>query len=158
MLSNTFKSINIQMNINADYSQKVVINHHDLSWVASPEPGIERRMLDRLGDELAKATSISLDLNFRLILMNLVRRSWFWRVYLVMKLVTIQLAHTSWIHQDHHMRHLVSLAALFSWNSDTSVQIKSSERLLIQQRRLGIREWCQAFMSCRWCSKEVDLL
>ena len=95
MLSNTFKSINIQMNINADYSQKVVINHHDLSWVASPEPGIERRMLDRLGDELAKATSISLDLNFRLILMNLVRRSWFWRVYLVMKLVTIQLAHTS---------------------------------------------------------------
>ena len=48
------------MNINADYSQKVVINHHDLSWVASPEPGIERRMLDRLGDELAKATSIVL--------------------------------------------------------------------------------------------------
>jgi anti-sigma factor ChrR (cupin superfamily) len=46
------------MNINADYKQKVVINHHDLPWVPSPEPGIERRMLDRLGGEVAKATSI----------------------------------------------------------------------------------------------------
>lgn len=46
------------MNINADYSQKVVINHHDLPWIASPEMGVERRMLERLGDEVAKATSI----------------------------------------------------------------------------------------------------
>ena len=48
------------MNIHSDYSKRVVINHHDLSWVQSPESGIERRMLDRLGDELAKATSIVL--------------------------------------------------------------------------------------------------
>ncbi len=46
------------MNINADYSQRVVINHHDLPWNASPELGVERRMLERLGDEVAKATSI----------------------------------------------------------------------------------------------------
>jgi anti-sigma factor ChrR (cupin superfamily) len=46
------------MNINADYSQRVVINHHDLPWIASPEMGVERRMLERLGDEVAKATSI----------------------------------------------------------------------------------------------------
>jgi anti-sigma factor ChrR (cupin superfamily) len=46
------------MNINTDYSQRVVINHHDLPWIASPELGVERRMLERLGDELAKATSI----------------------------------------------------------------------------------------------------
>ena len=46
------------MNINADYSQKIVINHHDLPWIPSPESGVERRMLDRIGDELAKATSI----------------------------------------------------------------------------------------------------
>jgi anti-sigma factor ChrR (cupin superfamily) len=58
MLCNVFKYLNVQMNINADYSQKVVVNHHDLPWVASPELGIERRMLDRLGDEVAKATSI----------------------------------------------------------------------------------------------------
>jgi anti-sigma factor ChrR (cupin superfamily) len=46
------------MNINADYRQRVVINHHDLPWVPTKVPGVERRMLDRIGDELAKATSI----------------------------------------------------------------------------------------------------
>ncbi len=46
------------MKINADDSQRVVVNHHDLPWVASPEPGIERRMLERQGGEVAKATSI----------------------------------------------------------------------------------------------------
>jgi len=47
-----------QMEINADFSQRIVINHHDLPWRASPELGVERRMLERQGDEVAKATSI----------------------------------------------------------------------------------------------------
>ncbi len=46
------------MNIRADYSQRVVLNHHELPWVSSPQPGVERRMLERIGDEVAKATSI----------------------------------------------------------------------------------------------------
>jgi len=46
------------MNINADFSQRVVMNHHDLPWVTSPVSGVERRMLERLGDEVAKATTI----------------------------------------------------------------------------------------------------
>ena len=46
------------MEINADYSQRIVINHHDLPWTASPVSGVERRMLERQGDEVAKATSI----------------------------------------------------------------------------------------------------
>lgn len=46
------------MNINNDYSKRVVINHHDLPWIQSPESGVERRMLERMGDEVAKATSI----------------------------------------------------------------------------------------------------
>jgi anti-sigma factor ChrR (cupin superfamily) len=46
------------MNINDDFSQRVVIDHHDLPWIASPESGVERRMLERQGDEVAKATSI----------------------------------------------------------------------------------------------------
>lgn len=46
------------MNINADYSKRVVLNHHDLPWISSSESGVERRMLDRIGDEVAKATSI----------------------------------------------------------------------------------------------------
>ena len=46
------------MNINADYSTRVAINHHELPWISSPEAGVDRRMLARLGGEVAKATSI----------------------------------------------------------------------------------------------------
>jgi anti-sigma factor ChrR (cupin superfamily) len=46
------------MNIHSDYRQRVVIHHEALSWIPSPVPGIERRMLDRVGDEVARATSI----------------------------------------------------------------------------------------------------
>ena len=46
------------MNINADYRQRVTLNHHDLPWISSPETGVERKMLERLGGEVAKATSI----------------------------------------------------------------------------------------------------
>jgi len=46
------------MNINDDFSQRVVMDHHDLAWIPSPESGVERRMLERQGDEVAKATSI----------------------------------------------------------------------------------------------------
>jgi hypothetical protein len=31
-----------------------VLNHHDLEWVESPQAGIEHRMLDRIGGEVAK--------------------------------------------------------------------------------------------------------
>ena len=60
-MSNTLSQIQvipISMNINDDFSQRVVIDHHDLSWISSPESGVERRMLERQGDEVAKATSI----------------------------------------------------------------------------------------------------
>ena len=46
------------MDINADYSQRIVVNHHELPWVTSPAAGVDRRMLERAGDEIAKATSI----------------------------------------------------------------------------------------------------
>ncbi len=46
------------MELNADFSQKAVVHAAKLDWVASPMPGVDRRMLDRLGDEVARATSI----------------------------------------------------------------------------------------------------
>lgn len=46
------------MNVNSDYSQRVVLNHHDLPWITSPESGVERRMLERIGEEVARATSV----------------------------------------------------------------------------------------------------
>lgn len=46
------------MEINADFTQRVAIKTTSLEWKSSPAPGVERRMLDRLGDEVARATSI----------------------------------------------------------------------------------------------------
>ncbi len=46
------------MKLHADFTQRVVLNHHNLDWAKSPEPGVERRMLERIGDESARATSI----------------------------------------------------------------------------------------------------
>lgn len=44
--------------LNADFDQRVVIRPADYQWVDSPMPGVERMMLDRVGDEVARATSI----------------------------------------------------------------------------------------------------
>jgi anti-sigma factor ChrR (cupin superfamily) len=46
------------MRVNADFSERVVIQTDDLPWIASPQPGVDRRMLDRVGDEVARATSL----------------------------------------------------------------------------------------------------
>lgn len=46
------------MDINADFTQRAAVHAARLPWVPSPMPGVDRRMLDRVGDELARATSI----------------------------------------------------------------------------------------------------
>jgi anti-sigma factor ChrR (cupin superfamily) len=46
------------MEINADFSRRVAVHAARLPWVLSPVAGVERRMLDRIGDEVARATSI----------------------------------------------------------------------------------------------------
>ena len=46
------------MNLHADLSQRVVIPPPDLPWTPSPEAGVERRMLERVGEEIAKATTV----------------------------------------------------------------------------------------------------
>ncbi|PCJ04750.1 MAG: cupin [Rhodobacteraceae bacterium] len=46
------------MRINADFSQRVAIFFAETPWVPSPAPGVERKMLDRIGDEVARATTI----------------------------------------------------------------------------------------------------
>jgi anti-sigma factor ChrR (cupin superfamily) len=44
--------------VNADFTQRVVIDTTRLPWIPSPLPGVERRMLDRIGGEVARATSV----------------------------------------------------------------------------------------------------
>ena len=46
------------MEIHADFSKIVALNTAKLDWVPSPMKGVDRRMLDRIGDEVARATSI----------------------------------------------------------------------------------------------------
>ncbi len=46
------------MRLNADFAESVVIRPEDYTWVDSPMPGVERMMLDRIGDEVARATSL----------------------------------------------------------------------------------------------------
>jgi len=44
--------------INADFTRRVVIATGELPWIASPTAGVERRLLDRIGVEVARATSL----------------------------------------------------------------------------------------------------
>lgn len=46
------------MRVNADFGQRVVLHGMRMPWVDSPVPGVQRRMLDRIGDEVARATSL----------------------------------------------------------------------------------------------------
>jgi len=46
------------MNLNDDFDRRVVLHARDAEWTPSPLPGVERRMLDRVGAEVARATSI----------------------------------------------------------------------------------------------------
>ena len=46
------------MHLNSDFSQRVVIRPEEYGFVPSPLSGVSRMMFDRVGDEVARATSI----------------------------------------------------------------------------------------------------
>lgn len=46
------------MKINADLSKRAVVHSETLDWLPSPLAGVERRMLERDGEEVARATSV----------------------------------------------------------------------------------------------------
>jgi len=46
------------MNLNTDFSRRVVCHAADAVWIDSPTAGVQRRLLDRVGDEVARATSL----------------------------------------------------------------------------------------------------
>jgi quercetin dioxygenase-like cupin family protein len=46
------------MELNADFTRRIVVHADELPWQDSPAAGVSRRMLDRIGDEVARATSI----------------------------------------------------------------------------------------------------
>jgi anti-sigma factor ChrR (cupin superfamily) len=54
----TSRQPDIASALNSDFEQRVALSTDTLPWAASPLPGVERRMLDRVGGEVARATSI----------------------------------------------------------------------------------------------------
>ena len=46
------------MELNSDFEKRVLIHSDDIDWQASPMAGVDRRMLDRIGGEVARATTI----------------------------------------------------------------------------------------------------
>jgi len=46
------------MEINVDFDHRVLVHADALDWQASPIAGVDRRMLDRIGGEVARATTI----------------------------------------------------------------------------------------------------
>ena len=46
------------MELNADFTKRAVVHGATTPWTPSPMAGVDRRMLDRIGDEVARATSI----------------------------------------------------------------------------------------------------
>ena len=46
------------MKIHTDIKLRVIVNSEDMSWVPSPVSGIDRKMLERDGEEIARATSL----------------------------------------------------------------------------------------------------
>jgi len=46
------------MLINADFATRAVVRPDDVDWAPSPMAGVERKMLDRVGAEVGRATSI----------------------------------------------------------------------------------------------------
>lgn len=46
------------MEVNANFNKRIVIRPENYKWVDSPMLGVERMMLDRIGDEVARATSL----------------------------------------------------------------------------------------------------
>jgi anti-sigma factor ChrR (cupin superfamily) len=46
------------MELNANFDERAVVHAGKIPWAPSPTPGVDRRMLDRLGGEVARATTI----------------------------------------------------------------------------------------------------
>jgi len=46
------------MQVRADFSRKEVVQTREEGWIPSPQKGVDRLMLDRVGEEIARATSL----------------------------------------------------------------------------------------------------
>lgn len=47
-----------EMRLRADFEERAVVLPQDYHWTPSPMPGVDRMMLDRIGNEIARSTTI----------------------------------------------------------------------------------------------------
>ena len=69
--------------VNADFRKRIVVATEALPWKPSPQKGVERRLLDRIGGEIARATSLVRSLRraaFLLMPTRLAKNFWCWTV------------------------------------------------------------------------------
>jgi hypothetical protein len=144
------------MQLNADFSRRVVVHAGTLDWVASPMTGVHRRMLDRIGDEVARATSIvryALPAIFRRMCMTAARSSLFWTACFRMSTATIQPTAKSATRRHRAIGPARPLVVRFSSSSGSSIW--PIGRRFVSRRRarssflLLIGRW---YRSCR-CSR-----
>jgi len=48
----------MSLKINENFTERAVVVSNNIEWVSSPMPNVYRKMLDRIGDEIARATTI----------------------------------------------------------------------------------------------------
>jgi anti-sigma factor ChrR (cupin superfamily) len=49
---------NKSFNLNSDFAQRIIIKPTNYQWQPSPQKGVDRMMFDRIGDEVARATTM----------------------------------------------------------------------------------------------------
>ena len=48
----------VNMELNSDFTARALVHAESLDWIESPMKGVHRRLLDRVGGEVARATSL----------------------------------------------------------------------------------------------------
>lgn len=70
------------LQLNADFSQRCIVDSNSLPWQASPSPRVQRRLLKRLGGEVARATSMvryAAGARFDAHSLTWAKKSWCWK-------------------------------------------------------------------------------
>lgn len=99
--------------IHADFAIPAIVTPDQYDWVSSPQVGVERVMLDRIGGEVARATSIvryAAESYFPVMCIRAEKRSWCFPVHSPMRRGITQKAGTCEIRRALVISHLAQKA------------------------------------------------
>ncbi len=116
------------MRLNDNFAEHIVINTTRMPWEDSPMTGVQRRKLDRIGDEVARATSLvkyEPGSHFPDMLTAAVKSFWSLKAYFLMSMATIQPEHMSEISSVQITNLTVTIVVSYSLNFISSVRMTS---------------------------------